>query len=95
MDTFMGMQVITSIHCTETIEVKRNWRERILSRPWRPWRRIRTDYLPTMYRMKIPPTGYTPKAVLANPLLEGRSMFGPKEYILAHPAKLLELESLR
>lgn len=42
---FNGKHVITSLFMTEAgdpIEVRRGWRERLWSWPWRPWRRTRT-----------------------------------------------------
>lgn len=41
---FRGMPVVTSLFLTEAgepIEVRRTWRERFLSRPWRPWKRTK------------------------------------------------------
>ena len=40
-----GVEVITSVWLTESgepVQVRRSWRERLFSRPWRPLRRTRT-----------------------------------------------------
>lgn len=40
-NTWMGMKVIESTWLTEAgepIAIRRTWRERLLSRPWTPWR---------------------------------------------------------
>ena len=42
---FNGMRVIESVHLTqngEPYEVRRTWRERLLTRPWRPLQATRT-----------------------------------------------------
>lgn len=40
-DRLNGLRVVTSVWLTEPgdpVEVRRSWRERWCSRPWRPWR---------------------------------------------------------
>ena len=43
--TFAGFKIIESEYLTEAgtpVEVVRSWRERLFSRPWRPFQRTRT-----------------------------------------------------
>lgn len=45
MDTFNGLRVIESVYLTEAGEpyhVRRSWKERLFSWPWRPLTRTRT-----------------------------------------------------
>jgi len=51
---FAGIQVIESPYCVtdgDPYSVVRSWRERLLTRPWRPWERTRmvTPKVPTSY----------------------------------------------
>lgn len=43
--SFQGLRVILSPLLTEQgdpVTVRRTWKERLLTRPWRPWQRTRT-----------------------------------------------------
>ena len=45
MINFGGCRVIESVYLTEMGEpviVRRSWRERLFSRPWRPWKATKT-----------------------------------------------------
>lgn len=45
MNTLSGFRVIESEYLTEAgepVQVRRSWRERLFSRPWRPLRQTRT-----------------------------------------------------
>ena len=52
-----GMQLLESAYMTVTKEttVKRSWRERLLSRPWRPWKTtkivVSQEPDPNLYRI--------------------------------------------
>ena len=46
-----GQQIITSVHCYEVQSIKRTWRERLWSWPWRPWVTFKTFHKPVAYRM--------------------------------------------
>ena len=40
MAQYGGKQIITSVYLTKTsdpLSVKRTWKERLFSRPWKPW----------------------------------------------------------
>lgn len=40
-----GFKIITNDHLMvdgEPIQIRRSWRERLFSRPWRPWAAVRT-----------------------------------------------------
>lgn len=44
-NTLTGMQIIESVWLTEAgepVQVRRTWRERLTTRPWRPWRATKT-----------------------------------------------------
>jgi hypothetical protein len=51
-----GQPVLISVNATEpgpAIKVRRSWRERCLTRPWRPWRSVRwhIPMIPTCYQL--------------------------------------------
>lgn len=89
-----GIKIIQSVHCTENVEIERTLKERWLSLPWRPWIKNRIEAIPAMYRVKVPPRGYSPGVVTLMPHLEGKQMLEGQEYIVAHPQKARELEVL-
>jgi hypothetical protein len=41
MISILGYKVIESRHMVVTEAIQRTWRERLFSRPWRPWRKTR------------------------------------------------------
>lgn len=55
--SFCGVSIIQSEYMTETKSrvVRRSWRERILSWPWRPWRKMCVVYHeePLPYLMRV------------------------------------------
>ncbi len=45
MSSFNGLRIIESVWLTEAgapVEVHRTWRERLFTRPWKPWQTTRT-----------------------------------------------------
>lgn len=48
--------VENSMLMTRTAPRRRSWRERLFSRPWRPWRKFETVYVPdpNIYKMQLP-----------------------------------------
>ena len=51
--TFGGLRVVTDVNLVEPGEpavVRRPWRERLFTRPWRPW--VPTKLVPTMVPRK-------------------------------------------
>lgn len=55
----MGYPVIYSVYCGtyEDKIVPRTWRERLLSRPWRPWEKTKTvnEFVPNVLMVGSPP----------------------------------------
>ncbi len=56
---FAGRKVITSPWLTEPgepVTVRRTWRERFLTRPWRPWRSVRivVPQVPSKRAVELP-----------------------------------------
>jgi hypothetical protein len=52
-DTFYGLRIIESVHLVqdgEPYEVRRSWRDRLFTRPWRPLVRTRTVVPKVPYR---------------------------------------------
>lgn len=43
LESLWGTHIVTDPHLTKTavVEVRRTWRERLFSRPWRPWERTK------------------------------------------------------
>ncbi len=53
MNTFRGMRVIESLYLEqdgEPVTVRRSWKERLFSRPWKPFQRMRTVIPRVPYR---------------------------------------------
>ena len=46
-----GLQIFENTACVEWVEVKRTWRERLLSWPWRPWVVNKSFAKPAMYKV--------------------------------------------
>lgn len=88
-----GIQIIESMQAIETIEVERTWKERLFSWPWRPWVANKAEHRPAIYRMTLPPIGYSPNAIKLMQTLEGETMLQGKEVILIHPVKMAELRA--
>lgn len=88
------LEIIESTYCVEEVEVERTMKERLFSWPWRPWVKNRTDTIPAIFHVKIPPRGYSPMTVKLMPRLEGLAMLDGQEFILAHPQKVDELRIL-
>ena len=46
-------------YATKEETVTRTWKERLFTRPWRPWQRDKLQTQPAIYRVNLPPPGLT------------------------------------
>lgn len=66
----MGIPVYTSLYMTKSVEVKGTWRERLFTRPWRPFRKTKIVQEPSddIFLVSTP------------------SPFGVNQIVVCHPA---------
>ena len=74
---FYGIKVFEDARCVERIEVRRTWKERLFSLPWRPFQAIRTEEIPAIYEVRNPS--------------QGLFAIGSSHFFVAHPQKVKEL----
>lgn len=43
----LGYRIFSSDFLTDTVEYERPWKERLLSLPWRPWRKVGRRIVPS------------------------------------------------
>lgn len=46
-----GAKVISSAYYNDYKTYQRTWRERLLTRPWRPWQKTKSVYEPSVTRL--------------------------------------------
>lgn len=73
-----GIKVFVDNHCVEHVDIERTWKERLLSWPWKPWIKTRTESIPAVYEVRNPS--------------QGMFSIGPSHFLVAHPQKLKELK---
>ena len=69
-DAFTGMRVLESVDCVrdgEPYQVRRRWRDRLFSRPWRPWVATLTVVPKIPHSLQL-----GPRTILAHPAIVRR-----------------------
>lgn len=61
-----GIPIVESIYMTESKEVDRGWRERLFSRPWRPWCATKEIQVPSRQAIGF---GDPPRQLIMHPSL--------------------------
>lgn len=52
--TFRGLTIQPSERCCRWAVRGRSWRERLFTRPWRPWRKVESYMIPLMWKLRLP-----------------------------------------
>lgn len=68
----MTIQIITSTYLTITKQVRRSWRERLFTHPWRPWVSHKEVQVPDPYAYRLCPNRdiYVVHPAMAKPFEE-------------------------
>lgn len=51
IDAAIGIQIIEDAYINDYDHVRLTWRERLFSKPWRPWVKFKSVYNPKYYKV--------------------------------------------